>query len=219
MHEGRKATGRLERVFIDLCGPMPAVSKFGHLYSMNIIDDFSSYVWSLPLQHKSDAINVLQAWHHTVERQTGEKLKIITTDNGELVSNSMTAWCRLHGIDHQLTTPYTSAQNSRAERLHHTILGKARAMRLACNAPADLWDEFSATSAYLTNFTASSSINGRTPYELWFGEKPSLTHLREIGCKAFALIQTNNPKLFQRSIPCILIGYAPWAKAYCLWNM
>ena len=91
-------------------------------------------------------------------------------------------------------------------------------MRLACNAPADLWDEFSATSAYLTNFTASSSINGRTPYELWFGEKPSLSHLREIACRAFALIQTNNPKLFQRSVPCILIGYAPRAKAYRLWN-
>ena len=91
-------------------------------------------------------------------------------------------------------------------------------MRLACNAPDYLWDEFCATAAYLTALTASSSINGRTPFELWFGHAPSLTHLREIGCRAFALILTHNPKLLQRSVPCVLIGYAPHAKAYHLWN-
>lgn len=216
--EGRKATKRLERVFVDLCGPMPNVSRHGHLYSMNVIDDFSSYVWSLPLARKSEAINTLRAWHRAVENQSGEKLKIIVTDNGELVSNTMTAWCSLHGIDHQLNAPHTSAHNGRAERLHRTVLGKARAMRLSCNATADLWDEFCATSAYLTNYTASSSLDGKTPHELWFGHKPSLSHLREIGCRAFALIQANNPTIFQRSTPCILIGYAPRSKAYRLWD-
>ena len=198
---------------------MPVVSKYQNLYSMNLIDDYSSYVWSIPLARKSDTINVLRAWHRAVENQTNEKLKIIVTDNGELASQMMTTLCKLHGIEHQLTAPYTSAQNGRAERLHCTILGKARAMRLSCNAPAELWDEFCTTSAYLTNFTASSSNEGKTPYKLWFGDKPSLSHLREIGCRAFALIQTNNPKIFQRSTPCILIGYAPRSKAYRLWDI
>ena len=219
VREGERARKRLERVFIDLCGPMPAVSSHSHLYSMNVIDDFSSYVWSLPLARKSDAVNVLRAWHRAVENQTGERLKIIVTDNGELVSQTMATWCSLHGIEHQLTAPYTSAHNGRAERLHRTLLGKARAMRLSCNAPPKLWDEFCATAAYLTNFTATSSLHGKTPYELWFGQKPSLSHLREIGCRAFSLIQTHNPKIFQRSTPCILIGYAPRAKAYRLWDV
>ena len=47
---------------------------------------------------------------------------------------------------------------------------------------------------------------------------PSLSHLWEIGCQAFALIQTNNPKIYCCSRPCILIGYAPHAKAYQLWD-
>ena len=153
-----------------------------------------------------------------METQSGHKLKILTTDNGELVSKSMTEWCTTHGIDHQLTTPYTSAQNGRTERLHRTLLGRARAMRLACNAPASMWDKFVATAAYLTNLTASSSINGKTPHELWFGRIPSLSHLREIGCHAFALKQTHTPKIFQCSTPCTLIGYAPHSKAYRLWD-
>jgi len=101
MHEGHWATMQLERVFINLCGPMPCVSKYSHLYSMNVIDDFSNYVWSLPLKSKSEAMNMLRTWHHTVENQTGEKLKIIVTDNGELVSRTTAAWCTLHGIEHQ----------------------------------------------------------------------------------------------------------------------
>jgi len=216
MHEGHRATTQLERVFINLCGPMPCVLKYSHLYSMNVIDDFSSYVWSLPLKSKSEAMNVLRTWHRTVENQTGEKLKIIVTDNGELVSRTTAAWCTLHGIEHQQTAPYTSAQNGQAEWLHRTVLSKARTMQLSCNTPTTLWDKFCATSAYLTNFTALSSLNGKTPYKLWFGHKPSLSHLRKIGCRAFALIQTHNPKIFQRSTPCILIGYAPHAKAYHL---
>ena len=218
VREGPKATRRLERVFVDLCGPHLVTSKSGCRYSMNIIDDFSSYVWTIPLRGKDGASQALQVWHRLVENRSGEKLKILVTDNGELVSQSVADWCADSGIEHQLTAPYTSAQNGRAERLHRTLMNKTRTMRLACNAPTFLWDEFSLTAAYLTNLTASSSIGGKTPFELWYGHKPSLSHLREIGCRAYALITTNNPKILQRSVPCVLIGYAPLAKAYRLWN-
>jgi hypothetical protein len=55
-------------------------------------------------------------------------LHILVTDNGELVSKLMTDFCNLHSIDHQLTAPYTSAQNGHAEHLHRTLAGKARTM-------------------------------------------------------------------------------------------
>ena len=91
-------------------------------------------------------------------------------------------------------------------------------MWLACNAPASMWDEFCATVVYLANFTTSSSAKHVTPHELWYGKVPSLSHLHEIRCQAFSLIQTHNPKIYQRSMPCTLIGYAPHSKAYCLWD-
>ena len=138
VRENQKATRHLERVYIDLCGPMPVPSRSNCLYSMNVIDDFSSYVWSLPLRSKDEAAPVLQSWHRAVENQCGERLKILVTDNGELSSHAMTAWASLHGIDHQFTAPYTSAQNGHANHLHHTLLNKARAMCLACNAPPNL---------------------------------------------------------------------------------
>jgi len=91
-------------------------------------------------------------------------------------------------------------------------------MLASCKAPLEFWDEFCATSAYLTNLMAIPSLQNWTPFELWFGRKPSLSHLREIGCHAFTLIPTAVPKSFTRSRPCILIGYSPHSKAYRLWD-
>ena len=216
--EGPKATVRLEKVYVDLCGPMAVMSRAGNLYSMNVIDDFSGYVWTIPLRSKSDASSAFQIWHKAATVQTGDKLRVLVTDNGELVSKSMETFCASEGIDHQRTAPYTSAQNGRAERLHRTILAKARTMRIACNAPGFLWDEFCSTAAYLTTLTAATANLGHTPYELWFGRKPSLSHLREIGCHAFALQMPLPSKIYSRSNPFVLIGYAPHAKAYRLWD-
>jgi len=185
---------------------------------MNIIDNFSSYAWTIPLRAKSDAADALQLWHCIVENQSGEHLKILITNNGELLSNTVTAWCGEHGIDHLLTAPYTSSHNGHVEQLHRTLLDKVQTMCLACNAPTSLWDEFCATAAYLTVLTAMSSLNGKTPFKLWFRHPPSLSHLHKIGCRAFALVLIHNPKLLQHSVPCVLIGYTPHAKAYHLWN-
>ena len=44
VQEGVRATKPLEHIYVDLCGPMPVTSRSGHLYSMNVIDDHSSYI-------------------------------------------------------------------------------------------------------------------------------------------------------------------------------
>ncbi|OSC96218.1 hypothetical protein PYCCODRAFT_1355231, partial [Trametes coccinea BRFM310] len=63
------------------------------------------------------------------------------------------------------------------------------AMRISAGLPEDRWDELYSTACYLTNRTPSSSLpSGITPYEAWFGRAPSLSHLREIGSRAFVLI-------------------------------
>ena len=49
VQEGHKVMRRLEQVHVDLCGPMAVVSRTRNVYGMNMIDDFSGYVWSIPL--------------------------------------------------------------------------------------------------------------------------------------------------------------------------
>ena len=118
VREGVRATRPLEHGFLDLCGPMSFMSRSGYLYSMNIIDDFSNYIWTVPLRTKSEALIAFQGWHAKVKNQSGYRLTYLVTDNGELSSHAMTSFCSLHGITHLFTAPYTSAHNGKAERLY-----------------------------------------------------------------------------------------------------
>ena len=97
---------------------------------MNIIDDCLSYHWTRLLKTKAKALQALRDWLLAAENQSGEKLCYLVTENGELRSNKIAQWCSECGIIHQFTTPYTSAQNGRIERLHRTLMNKARAMHL-----------------------------------------------------------------------------------------
>ena len=85
---------------------------------MNIIDDYSSFVWSVPLRSKAEAATMLKHWLTAMEVQTPHRLASFVTDNGELASLQIQNWCSEKGILHLFTAPYTSTQNGRAEHLH-----------------------------------------------------------------------------------------------------
>lgn len=94
------------------------VSATGHKHIMDLIDDFSSYSWSILLASKSDAFSALVAWECACELETNLKVGIYCSNNGELKTDAMHEWLPTHGTLHQFTVPYTSAQNGRVKRLH-----------------------------------------------------------------------------------------------------
>ncbi|TFY50468.1 hypothetical protein EVJ58_g11038 [Rhodofomes roseus] len=216
VREGEKATRKLGLVYVDLQGQMDSRSANGNVYSLDIIDDHTSFSWTIPIPSKDAAEPRFEAWANAVETESGEKIRAVQIDNGELLSNDFKAFLARRGISLRLTAAYTSAHNGRVERLHRTLMDRARAMRLAANVPANRWDEFLLTANYLTVRTPSRSLPpGVTPYEAWHGRKPDLSHLREVGCRAFVLIQNkHNPKIYERSVECVLIGYGLNSKTY-----
>jgi transposase InsO family protein len=140
---------------------------------MNLIDDATSYSWAIPLPLKSSAIKALKTWVLAVERQTGKKVGCFNIDNGELKSAEFIDFCASRGITPRWTSPHTSAQNGRVERVHRTL-------------------------NYLCMRVATKTLNNITPYEAYFEHKPDISHLREIGCQAFVLIQNkHNHKVFK----------------------
>ena len=44
------------------------------------------------------------------------------------------------------------------------------------------------------------------------------SHLREIGCRAYVLNSTANPKIAVKSVECMLVGYLLNAKSYQCWH-
>jgi hypothetical protein len=58
-----------------------------------------------------------------------------------------------------------------------------------------------------------------TPFELRFGRKPSISHLRHFGCKCFVLKCENIDKFESRSLDGILLGYTPHGRSYRVYNL
>jgi len=218
MHQGERSNHRLGIIYVDLTGPEAVKSASGNLYIMNIVDDNSSHPWTFCLKLKSDALPTLQTWARQAEAESSEKIGIIRIDGGELDSDAMALWCDANGYTLQTTALYTSAHNGRAKRMHLTIMNRMRAMCTSTpQVPPNRWDEFAMTAGYLSARMPTRTL-GKTPYEVWHGKKPDLSHLREIGSCVFALILKSNPKIYERSFECILVSYSPNSKAYRLYH-
>lgn len=61
IHTGVRATRGLSIIHVNLMEHPSTVSTTGNKYVMDIIDDFLSYAWSIPLPAKPNAFPMLQA--------------------------------------------------------------------------------------------------------------------------------------------------------------
>ncbi|KAA3469284.1 Integrase, catalytic core [Gossypium australe] len=71
------------------------------------------------------------------------------------------------------------------------------------------------TSVYLLNRLPTNAVKGKTPFEAWFGHKPSVSHLREFSCICYALVPAEKrSKLEKKSMSGIFVGYSSTKKRY-----
>lgn len=154
------------------------------------------------------------------ESETDHNIHTIQSDGGgEFISTEFVNWLTEKCIRHETTVAHTPQQNGVKERDHRTI-GEAErsAMLHMKNILQELWVESYNCAVYTLNRTLSSSISA-THYELWFGRKPKLDHLRIFGCEAYMHIpDCNRSKLDPKSIKCTFVGYCDTTKAYRLWD-
>ncbi|KAK1686566.1 hypothetical protein QYE76_047414 [Lolium multiflorum] len=95
----------------------------------------------------------------------------------------------------------------------------ARSMMKSKGVPGRFWGEAVTTAVYLLNRAPTKSVVGMTPYEAWYGRKPSVDHLRTFGCVAHVkTVAGHTSKLADRSTPMIMIGYEAGSKAYRAYN-
>ena len=94
----------------------------------------------------------------------------------------MEEFCKKKGFQHQYTTSYTPEQNGVAERFNRTIAENMRAMLYHAKLPKKFWTEPINTAVYLKNRSPHSYLDGLTPFEIFHGQKPNLSHLRVFGC-------------------------------------
>ena len=133
---GPRTKAPLELVHSDVRGPIKPCSIGGGEYFVSFVDDFSRYSTVFIMKSKSETFEKFKLFKCRVEKQSGNKIKALRTDNGgEYTSAEFNNFLSDEGIRHERTVPRTPQQNGVSERLNRTLLDKIRYMISDAKAP------------------------------------------------------------------------------------
>jgi hypothetical protein len=207
-------------VHADLMGPIDIQSWGGAKYILSIVDDSSRYTHVFFLKRKNEALGKFKQFKIQTETQLDKRLKRIRTDNGlEFCSSEFEDFCTTEGIVHEKTMVYTPQQNGIAERMNRTIMDLVRSVLHETLLPKSSWAELTYSAVYIRNRLTNKHNDTMTPYEIWHQRKPSLKHLRAIGCQTYVHIprQKRHSKLESRGELGYLVGYSLSGRGYRVW--
>jgi hypothetical protein len=163
------------------------------------------HFWSLALRLNNEHPNFLKAIH---------------SDNGTVFRTaSFDQFCLEHGVDQQFSAPCVPQQNGVVKRKNSTVVEMARMMLDEHRTPRRFWADAISTACYISNRIFLRSILHLTPFELHFGCKLSVSHLRPFGCKCFVLKRGNLDKFEPHSSDGILLGYTPHGRSSRVFNL
>ncbi|KAL4388539.1 hypothetical protein GQ457_09G023790 [Hibiscus cannabinus] len=205
-------------VHMDIWGPFPVESLYGHFYFLTVVDDKSRYLWIFPMKVKSEVRGLIVQFFAFVKTQFSKNIKCLRTDNGK--EFDMVEFFKENGVVHQTSCIHTPQQNSVVERKHQHILSVARALRIQAGLPFKFWIDCVMHSAYLINITPTPVLDSRTPFELLFQTVPKVSHLRIFGCLSYAsVLPRPETKMHPRSVKCIFLGFPKHSKGYRLFDI
>lgn len=211
-----RATNILQRIHMDLVGPITPTSLGGASYFVLMKDEFSSCVFVSVVARKSDVPKAIMSFVNKIEIISQGKVKIIRSDNGsEFKNRSLSDFYSCRGIIQEFSCPYTPQQNGEAERANRTIIETARSMLQSSNLDLALWAESVSTAVYVRNRTINSRSNGKTPFELFYGRKPDLSHLVPFGQQVHIKNHGNlESKFSAKTIEAFFVGYGDRVNTY-----
>lgn len=210
------AKQRLDVVVSDVCGPMQTPSIGKSLYFVTFIDEFTRYSVVKFIKKKSDVFEKLQEFVEMCKNRFGIKPKIFRSDNGgEYVNSNVQNYLKSQGIQMQTTVAYSPQQNGISERKNRTLMEAARAMLEDSKLHQKYWAEAVNTANYIQNRLLGSVNIEKSPFELWFEEKPKLEDMHVFGEEAYVWVpEIKRKKLDNKAIKAIFCGYSEESKGY-----
>jgi GAG-pre-integrase domain len=193
--KAKRATGLLDLVHSDVCGPMQVPSMGGSRYYVAFTDDHSKWSDVFCMKLKSEVLDCFKngrnAWNVTPVAKFGasDRIMVVSTcrARSKIISRNM--------ITHQLTVPYTPQQNGTAERLNRMLLNSTRSMLKHMNCENIFWAEAVTTACYIKNRVTTAGLpNNTTPHEICTGKKPDVGHLRVFGSKCWYTVPKESVK-------------------------
>lgn len=207
-------------VVSDVCGPMQEESIGGSRYFVTFIDVHSRYCEISFIKQKSEVAKKLIEYVERVKTKFGKKPKVIRSDRGgEYTCNEVQTYLRQEGIKFQCTVGYAPEQNGIAERKNRSLMEGARTVLFDAGMSKCWWAEAVQTVNYVHNRVVTSATQ-KTPYELYFNEKPRMTEFHEFGCEVYAMIpKEKRRKLDDKALKLRFVGYDEQSKGFRVANV
>lgn len=198
------------RLYVDLAGPMETKSIDGKNYWLLAKDEATGFMFTrtLATKAKEEVSKAMDSILQRIKQTTEHQIKVIRTDGGtEFCNERFDGMCRKYNIFHELTCAHSPQMNGQIERENRTVEDMIRTVTHGSQLPMFLWSELIFTAVYTLNrvIKRNSLV---TPYELWYGKKPNVAHMRSIGTICFVHVpNSQRKKLEATAIEGILIGY------------
>ena len=166
-------------VHSDLHGPLPVQTHSGYKYWITFIDDRSRFKAAIPLRAKSEAFLAFKQYRTYALTKHSLKIGELQDDKeGEYMSKEFDSFCADHGIVRRHTVRNRPQQNGVAERFNRVLGESITTMLSESHLPLQFWGEALAAFVHVHNRCPTSALPGTTPFEVWEGHKPDLSHLR-----------------------------------------
>ena len=108
----RNKYSKLELIHSDLCGPMQNDSLGGSKYFLIFVDNCTRMTYVSFLKKKSDCLCEFKKFYYRMKNQGHGNIQKLLTDNGtEYCNRAFQKLVSDHGIEHQLSAPYTPERN------------------------------------------------------------------------------------------------------------
>lgn len=147
----------------------PTLSLGGSKYALCLKDDFSKYRTVYFLKIKPDSLDCFRDYFTRIRTQTGNNPKRLRMDNGtEEVNADINDLTSSLGMIHELTCPFSPQQNGRIERDMRTLLEAVTTVLIDSKLKQTFWAEALSYVVYTLNRVSKSSIDGKTPFELYY---------------------------------------------------
>ena len=212
----------LGHIFSNVC-EVQTITHEGYRYFITFVDDYSHFLTIHLMKKKSDALEAFKDFLMEAECQLGKKLKVLCTNGGgEYFSAEFIQYLKNSGIIHEKTNPNTPQENGMAECVNRTLVTMSIAMLKSTksNIGHTAWPYALQHATLIKNIVPHSSLpNGVSPYELWTGNKPSVSTICTFGCKATLTIpDKHHDKLSSCSMTGIHLGLAVGKKAFMIYD-
>ena len=196
------------RIHTDVWGPAQTETIGKRLYYTSFTDDATRWTEIYLLRQKSDTFAAYKRFEASLKTQHDTRIKALQSDRGgEYLSTEFLNHLAAQGTKSRLTVHDTPQQNGVAERLNRTLTELARAMLLGAGLPKFLWGEAISHATWVKNRAPTRALDGKTPFEKRYGEKPSMRDLHEFGCKVWVHIKDAG-KLNAQAAEGRFVGYA-----------